>query len=388
MLFVNALVKTMDGPDISNGYVRARGRVIDAVGGMEKAPEPAAGEERRDLAGRIIMPGFIDAHSHMGLSEDGLGDEGDDINETSDPCTPHLRAIDGINPADRSFAEAAASGVTTVVVSPGSANPVGGQICAVKTVGNWIDAMAVAQPLAIKLAFGENPKTVYGEKNQFPVTRMATAAIIRENLRKAERYMEAQERAQRDDEADPPEYDAKLEALIPLLKREIKAHIHAHRAYDILTGLRLCGEFNLDYTIVHGTEGYMIADILGKAGAGIICGPIICARVKPELSNMNLKNCAELARAGVRVAISTDHPVVPGEFLLLSARIAHANGMEADAALRAVTSTAAAVLGLEKRVGSIKPGLDADLLVFSADPLSGFVKPDEVYIAGEERRLL
>lgn len=382
MLFTNARIMTMEEAGvIPGGFVRVHGGKIVQVGEMSRCPSD--GEDRIDLGGGLLLPGFVDAHSHLGLYGDGLGAEGDDLNEESDPCTPHLRAIDGINPFDRCFTEARAAGVTCAVVSPGSANPVAGQVCAVKTAGRWVDRMAVAQPLAMKFALGENPKMTYGGKSQGPYTRPATAAIIREQLSKAGRYLCGKQKAGNDPELDEPEYDAKNEALIPLLRGEIAAHFHAHKAYDILTAARIAEEFDLEYTIVHCTEGYLIADILARLEAKAVVGPMICARTKPELAGLSLENCAKLIAAGVTVAISTDYPEMPADFLPLSAALAAANGLDRDQALQCITIGAARAAGLEGRVGSIAPGKDADLLVYDEDPLGLYARPGMVYIGGE-----
>jgi imidazolonepropionase-like amidohydrolase len=283
---------------------------------------------------------------------------------------------------DRGLSEALRSGVTCAVVSPGSANPIAGQICALKTAGRWVDRMIVAEPLAIKFAMGENPKMTYGSKNQTPYTRMAVAAIIREQLHKARRYLLARHVAESDPAENEPEYDARCEALIPLLRRTISAHFHAHKAYDILTAIRIAEEFDLNYTIIHGTEGHMIADILAEKQASVVCGPLISARTKPELAGLSAQNCAALANAGVTVAICTDHPEIPSDFLASSAALATRNGLSEQQALDAITIDAAKAAGLEQRLGSITPGKDADLLVFSENPLGLYTKPDAVYIEG------
>ena len=220
MLIINGTVHTMDGPVIKNGYVAVKGSKIARVGPMEDCPKSWVGEVF-DAQGGHICPGFIDAHCHLGMFGDALGFESDDGNEETDPCTPHLRAIDGVNPLDRCFTEARAAGVTTVLTGPGSANPVSGQFAALKTDGRWVDAMVVRAPAAMKLALGENPKQVYHDRDETPVTRMATAAIIRENLRKAVEYGEKMDRAARDEDTDPPDYDAKLEALLPVVRGEL-----------------------------------------------------------------------------------------------------------------------------------------------------------------------
>lgn len=385
MLIKNARIMTMDAEgEIAGGFVRISESRIAAVGEMTDCPLLQEGEEGLDLAGKLLLPGFIDAHSHIGLLGDGLGAEGDDLNEESEPVTPHLRAIDGVNPFDRCFEEARGAGVTCAVVGPGSANPVAGQICAVKTSGRWVDKMAVAQPLAMKFALGENPKMSYGAKSQSPYTRMATAALIREQLHKARRYLRDRDAAAEDPEGDEPEYDARCEALLPLLRGEMRAHFHAHKAYDILTAARIAAEFGLDYTIIHCTEGYLIADILAELGARVVCGPLICARTKPELAGLTLQNCTKLMEAGVVTAIATDYPELPADYLAASAAAAITGGMSRQAALKAITISAARAVGLEDRMGSIVKGKDADLLVYAGDPLALGSRPDMVFISGEQ----
>ena len=253
MLIINGTVHTMDGLTIPNGYVAVSGDKIAKVGPMEECPDHWEGETLDARQGHIL-PGFIDAHCHLGMFGDALGFEADDGNEATDPCTPHLRAIDAVNPLDRCFEEARQAGVTTVLTGPGSANPISGQFAAIKTTGKWVDAMVVQAPAAMKLALGENPKCVYNERHETPVTRMATAAIIRENLAKALEYGEKLERAAEDEEEDKPDYDAKLEALLPVVRGELPVHIHAHRADDIATAIRISKEFGLKCVIVHGTE--------------------------------------------------------------------------------------------------------------------------------------
>lgn len=381
MLLIHARVIPMDGPEIACGYVQIKNGKITAVGKMEDCDKQA--EQIIDLHGKQLLPGLIDAHSHLGLMGDSLGIEGDDINEESEPVTPHLRSIDAINPFDRAFADARQAGVTCIVVSPGSANPIAGEICALKTVGRCVDTMTVAQPLGIKFALGENPKMTYGAKTQTPMTRMATAALIREQLHKAKRYWQDKETAQEDVDLDEPEYDAKCEALIPLFKGEIRAHFHAHKAYDILTAVRIAQEFDLDLTLVHCTEGYLIADLLAETGAPVVCGPLICARTKPELAGISPDNCSSLVAAGVTVGISTDHPEVPVGLLATSAALAVTQGMSRQQALACMTIDAAKAVGLGHRIGSITPGKDADLIAYSGDPLALGSQPDMVWIAGE-----
>lgn len=387
MQLINANIIPMEGAAIPHGFVRVQGEHIAEVGPMSSLPGTETGEETVDLGGALLLPGFIDAHSHLGLIADGVGVEGDDLNETGDPCTPHLRAIDGTDPFDRGFAEARAAGITSVVVSPGSANPIAGQICALKTAGRWIDQMAIQQPLAMKFALGENPKKVYGGKSQTPYTRMATVGIIREQLNRTKQYMQEQQTAQTDAGAKPPPYDARCEALLPLLRGEMRAHVHAHKAYDILSAIRIADEFGLDCTLIHATEGYLIADILQQTGIPVVCGPMICTRTKPELVGLSTQNCKTLIDAGVQVAVSTDHPEVPINFLAPSAAVAMTAGLSWEQAIETLTIGAARTVGLEQRLGSIVPGKDADLTVWEQDPLTWGARPTLVLISGDRVKI-
>lgn len=381
MLIINGTVHTMDGPVIKNGYVAVKGSKIAQAGPMEDCPKSWEGEVF-DAQGGHICPGFIDAHCHLGMFGDALGFESDDGNEETDPCTPHLRAIDGVNPLDRCFTEARAAGVTTVLTGPGSANPVSGQFAALKTDGRWVDAMVVRAPAAMKLALGENPKQVYHDRDETPVTRMATAAIIRENLRKAVEYGEKLDKATRDEDADPPDYDAKLEALLPVVRGELPVHIHAHRADDIATGVRIAKEFGLRCVIVHGTEGHLIPDLLAREKIPVITGPALEDRSKPELANMTLENPAILWKAGVRFAICTDHPEVPIQYLPLCAALAVKGGLDPEEALAAITVTAARIAGLDGVLGSLAPGRKADIVVTDRHPLELLGQVRAVFMGG------
>lgn len=381
MLIINADIHTMAGSEIRNGWVRTQGTIISEIGKMPA--QTRDGEEVIDVQGAGVYPGFVDAHTHIGMWEDGLTFEGDDGNEETDPVTPQLRAIDAINPIDRCFTEALAAGVTTVVTGPGSANPIGGQLAALKTSGTCIDEMVVKAPVAIKMALGENPKSVYHGKNQSPSTRMATASLIREELFKAKRYMEDLQRSQEDEDFDAPEFDMKSEALLPALRGETEVHFHAHRADDIYTAIRLAKEFNLNYVIVHGTEGHIIAQGLKKNGARVLAGPFLCDRSKPELRNLTPANPGILAKEGILTAIITDHPVIPIQYLPICAALAVREGMDCDDALRAITINPAKICGIEDRVGSIEAGKDADMVVFETNPLDLNAKPKMVIINGE-----
>ena len=369
MLIINGTVHTMDGLTIPGGYVAIRGDKIAQVGPMEECPKDWEGRVF-DAHGGHIAPGFIDAHCHLGMFGDGVGIEGDDGNEATDPCTPHLRAVDAVNPLDRCFQEAREAGVTTVLTGPGSANPISGQFAALKTNGKWVDAMVMKAPAAMKMALGENPKLTYNERHETPSTRMATADIIRENLAKAVEYREKLERAAQDEDEDKPDYDAKLEALLPVINGELPVQIHAHRADDIATGIRICKEFGLKYVIVHGTGAHLAADTVSAGGAPVLCGPLLCDRSKPELRDLNPAGPGLLQKAGLPIAIITDHPVIPIQYLPLCAAMAIRGGMDPESALACVTIRAAELAGVADRVGSLAHGKDADVTVTSAHPLN------------------
>lgn len=384
MDFINARIVTCDKEMriIENGYMTVDNGVITAMGDMSSYSQ---GDDLIDLQDGTVYPGFIDAHTHLGMWENGLGFEGDDGNETTDPVTPQLRALDAVNAYDYCFEEALAAGVTTVMTGPGSANPIAGQALIIKTVPGRIDRKVIRQPAAMKFALGENPKNTYHEQDESPVTRMATAAIIREQLMLARRYMEEKNAAETD--ADLPDFDMKLEALVPVLTRELPAHFHCHRRDDIFTAIRIAEEFELDYVLVHATEGYMCADELQECGARVLAGPIICDRAKPELRHLNTAAPGILEKAGVHPAIITDHPVVPIHYLPLSAAIAMRDGMSRDAALLGITRVPAELLGINDKVGSLEIGKDADFSVFAvgSDPLSVDAKPEQVYVGGVRR---
>ena len=386
MLIKNAKIFTPDGDVMQNAWLSARDGKISGIGRMSEAL-PQSEEEVYDAAGGFLLPGFIDPHTHLGMWEDSLGFEGADGNEETDPATPQLRAVDGVNPTDRCFSEALDYGVTAVVTGMGSANPIGGQMLVMKTYGDCVDEMAIKSPVAIKFALGENPKTVYNGKNQAPMTRMATAAIIRETLFKAKNYMEKQRKAAEDADEDEPDFDMKCEALIPLLKGEIAAHFHAHRADDIFTAIRIADEFGLDLKIVHGTDAVRIAKRLADRGIPVFVGPIISDRCKPELSSKSDSTAAELAAAGVSVSITTDHNVVPIQHLLTSVQVAMRAGLSKRDAFKAVTVNPAKALGLEGRIGSLAVGLDADMSVFAEDPFETVAaKPSMVFVNGARVR--
>ncbi|HAA26240.1 MAG TPA: amidohydrolase [Ruminiclostridium sp.] len=392
MLIINARIismadRTKQREDLTNiaafenGYIHIEGSIIKEMGSMANCPNDT---DILDAKGRYVLPGFVDAHTHIGLFEDSVGFEGDDGNEAIDPVTPQLRAIDGIYHADRAFDEARQWGVTTVVCGPGSSNVICGQFAALKTWGRSVDEMIIKQPCALKVAFGENPKSVHNDKNRMPSTRMTTAAILREQLYKAKEYMDNWgEYRKNPDEKDKPEFDIRLEALIPVLKRELIMKVHAHRADDILTALRIAEEFNLDITIDHCTEGHMIADILKQKNVKVILGPLLTDRSKIELRNQSIEAPGILSKEGIPVAIMTDHPAVPIQHLLLSASVAVREGMEEEDALKAITINAAKAAGIDDRVGSLEPGKDADIVIFSGYPFDYKTKVDITIINGK-----
>ena len=381
MLIQNGVVHPMDGPVIPNGYVLLEGNKIKAVGSMDAVPQGWAGPVL-DAAGGHILPGLVDAHCHLGMCGDGLGFEAEDDNESTDPCTPHLRALDGLNPLDRCFREAREAGVTTVLTGPGSGNPINGQGLAVKTIGRWAEEMVVLEPASLKLALGENPKTVYHERKETPMTRMGTAAIIRAQFSKALEYLDKQNKADAEEDTDPPDFDPKLEALLPALRGEVPVHIHAHRADDIATAVRLAREFGLKLVVVHGTEAHLLPELLAREHIPVITGPTHTDRSKPELANSTSANPALLAKAGVEIAICTDHPVIPIQHLTLCAAVAARSGLEPEEALKAITLNGARLAGVDHRVGSLTPGKDADVVVTSGHPLDWMSRVEHVFIDG------
>jgi len=351
------------------------------------AQYPAYPGEVWDARGAWVLPGLIDAHTHVGMFGDSLGFEGDDGNEATDPSTPHLRALDAINARDRCFGDAVRAGVTIVATGPGSANPIGGQFAIMHTAGVCADGMAIRPHAFMKFALGENPKSVYHGKNQGPETRMATAAVIRDNLSRALRYMEAiRQYEAAPEDYDKPDLDMKLEALLPALRGEMDCHFHAHRADDIFTAVRLAREFGLKLVLVHATEGYLIADELLRAMPGIrvLAGPNLVDRGKPEMTALDERNAAILTAAGALCAVVTDHPVTPIQYLPLCAGLAMRGGLDFAAALRSITLNPARILGIGGRYGSLEPGKAADIAVFPRDPLTDITAVAQaVFVGGE-----
>lgn len=363
-LIKNAEIITMTGENYKNGCILFDEKIL-YIG--EEIPQDA--DEIIDADGKIVTPGLIDAHCHVGMFEDSLGFEGDDGNEDSDPVMPHLRAIDGINPFDRGFADAYNAGVTAVVTGPGSANPVGGQFAAVKTYGICVDDMIIKAPAAMKMALGENPKCVYNEKEEAPVTRMGTMALIRELFIKSQEYLrQLEEYEENNEDNEKPDFDMKLEAMIPVLRREIPVKIHAHRADDICSAIRIGKEFNVDITIEHCSDGDAVAPILEREQLPVMLGPTLSDRSKPELRNLTFDTYKNLSDRGLDVAIITDHPEITIENLPLCAAMAVKHGMDEKKALEAITITAAKNCRIDDKIGSLAVGKDADIAVFTDFP--------------------
>lgn len=366
LVLKNGNVMTMAGPAFVGDVAIEKGKIV-AVGQSLSYSDA----EVRDVTGMTVMPGIVDPHCHIGMWEDAMGFEGADGNECTNPITPELRAIDAINPYDRCFEEAVAGGVTTCVTGPGSANVIGGQFVAIKTYGDSVEDMVLRFPVAVKAAFGENPKRVYDGKNQTPSTRMATAALMRKALIEAREYNEKLEKGKADPEK-MPERNLGKEILARVIRRELPMKIHAHRADDILTAIRICREFKLRYTLDHCTEGYLITDklkeALGEDCEGIIVGPLLTERSKIELKNLSFKAPKVLEQAGIEYAMMTDHPVTPEQYLPICTAIAVREGASEEGALKAITINAAKITGIADRVGSIEVGKDADIAVFSGHP--------------------
>ncbi|MCY6369372.1 amidohydrolase [Clostridium ganghwense] len=380
ILIKNANIYTMAEENYENGMILIEDGKIKDIGVNIDIPENA---EVIDIKGKFVMPGMIDAHCHLGMWEDGMGFEGADGNEIVDPVTPHLRAIDAINPMDVCFKDALEGGITTVATGPGSANVIGGQFAVIKTHGDRIDDMILEQCVAMKCAFGENPKRCYNNLKKSPSTRMATAAILRESLIKAQKYVEKQEKANNEGEKTP-EFDIKMEALSKVIRKEIPLKAHAHRADDILTALRIAKEFDVDITLDHCTEGHLIGDYL-KEGyqKGIIIGPNLSNRSKIELRNRTSETSGILKEKGIKVAIMTDHPVIPLQYLPVCAAIAAREGLGEEEALRAITINPAEILGIDDKVGSLEKGKDADIVVFTGHPFDLRSKVEMVMVNGK-----
>ena len=368
LLIKNGLIRPIDGEDIPGGQVLIDNGKILAVGKTVEAP---AGAEILDASGCLVAPGFVEGHCHIGLDEEAIGFEGADYNESTDPVTPHMRGIDGLNPMDEALFDAYSHGVTTAVTGPGSANVVGGTFLAVKLCGRRVDDMVVKNPVAMKIAFGENPKRCYGGNNKkAPITRMGTAALLRETLQKAQNYKEALDAWEKDPkENKKPDFDMKLHAMLPVMRGEIPLKSHAHRADDIFTSLRIAKEFGVGITLDHCTEGHLIAEELAAEQRPCLVGPTFGSKSKFELKNKCWDTPRALVETGLKVAIITDAPVIPLKYLPLCAGLAMEAGLEEKEAWKAVTLNPAEITGIAHRVGSLTPGKDADVVIYKGDPL-------------------
>ena len=363
LLIQNGHIKPMVGPELECGAVLIGddGKILE-VGPHIDAPE---GAQVIDAEGRLVTPGCVDAHCHIGLDNEAVGWEGMDYNEIVDPVTPQMRAIDSIYPMDESFGLALRGGVTTACTGPGSANVVGGTFVAIKLAGKRVDDMIVKYPLAMKCAFGENPKRCYGQgMKKSPMTRMGTAAVLRELLFKTRRYMQDKE------DGKNPAFDMKLEAMIPVLRKEIPLKAHAHRCDDILTSIRIAREFDVDITLDHCTDGAVIAEELAAEGLPAFVGPSLGSKTKVELRSKSFTTPAVLHAAGVPISIITDAPVIPLQYLPMCAGLAAQAGLDMEEAWRAITINPARQTGIGDRVGSLEPGKDGDVVIWTADPVT------------------
>ena len=372
MLFKNATIYTMEQEPFVGDFKIDKG-VFTEVGTNLTANK---GEDVQDLNGLYVFPGLVESHCHLGMEETAIRFEGDDVNEITDPITPNMRGIDGCNPMDETIESALKGGVTTVAAGPGSANVLGGTFFAYKTKGNCIDEMTIQNPLAMKAAFGENPKRCY--KGKKIDTRMQISALLRETLEKTKEYMKKKESGK--DVA----YDQKLEAMIPVVKRELPLKCHAHRADDILTAIRIAKEENIKITLDHVTDARCILPQIKESGFPCICGPALTHKSKFELANMSFETPNELYKAGILFSIITDSPVIPQQYLSLSAALAAKAGLPEYEAIKAITINPAKILGLDNRVGSIKVGKDADFVICTKNILDTQNEITAVYVDGKK----
>ena len=363
MIFIkNARIKPITSAEIENGAILIENGKIVALGADLEAPAEA---QVIDAEGRLVTPGLVEGHCHLGLHNEILRWEGADYNESTDPITPQMRAIDAFNPMDGMLKNAIRGGVTTACAGPGSANVVGGTFLIAKLVGKRIDNMVIKQDAAMKCAFGENPKNVFGNSaKKSPKTRMATAALLRELLFKAKDYQ------QKKDAGEEPKFDMKLEAMLPVMRGEIPLKAHAHRADDIFTSIRIAKEFGVKLTLDHCTEGALIADELAKEPYPALVGPSFGNKGKPELTNKTFATAGALHKEGVKICIVTDAPVITIESLGMCAGFAARAGLPVEEAWKAVTINPAEILGISDRVGSLEPGKDADIVIWKDDPLT------------------
>ena len=372
MLFKNATIYTMEQEPFVGDFRIDKGVFTQ----VEKNLTANEGEDVQDLNGLFVFPGLVESHCHLGMEETAIRFEGDDVNEITDPITPNMRGIDGCNPMDETIESALKGGVTTVAAGPGSANVLGGTFFAYKTKGNCIDEMTIENPIAMKAAFGENPKRCYqGKKID---TRMQISALLRETLEKTKEYMKKKE------DGKDVAYDQKLEAMIPVVKRELPLKCHAHRADDILTAIRIAKEENIKITLDHVTDARSILPQIKESGFPCICGPALTHKSKFELANMSFETPNELYKAGILFSIITDSPVIPQQYLSLSAALAAKAGLPEYEAIKAITINPAKILGLDNRVGSIKVGKDADFVICTKNILDTQNEIQSVYVDGKK----
>jgi len=380
LAIVNARIVPVTSEVIPCGTIVVENGRIAALGADISVPE---GARVIDALGKWVLPGFIEAHGHVGIDEEANGWAGDDTNEMTGPNMAAVRAIDGINIEDEGFRDALAGGITTIVVKPGSGNPIGGQTVAIKSWGGrTIDEQVLSDAVSVKSALGENPKRVYGDRKQLPSTRLGVSLVIREAFVDARNYVEARETAA--SKGEPFARDLGKETLGRVLSGELAWDQHVHRHDDIATALRLADEFGYRLVINHGTEAHLVADVLAERGIPVIYGPLFTTRTKVELRERAIGHLALLAAAGVKVAITTDHPVVPVNFLVHQASLAVKEGLPARVALEALTVNPAAIMSLDHRVGALVPGLDADIVIWSDDPLLVTSRAELVLIEGAE----
>lgn len=378
LLIKNGKIITMSDKNYENGCILIHdNKIVD----IQEYIEESDNMEVIDAKGAWVMPGIIEAHCHIGLSEEGIRFEGDDINEATNPITAHLRAIDAINPLDIAFTDAIKGGITSAMTGPGSANVCGGKFVFMKMAGDSIDDMIVENDYAMKVAFGENPKRVYSSKSTSPSTRMATASILREALLKAKNYKNKKEEANKNGEYF--EIDFKQECWMDVLDKKIPLKAHAHRADDILTAIRIAKEFDVNMTLDHCTEGHLIAENIKKSGFSAIVGPSLMNRSKYELKNKTFETSGILNKHGVTVAITTDHPVVPIQYLPICAGFAAKAGLGVEEGLKAITINAAKICGVDDRVGSLEVGKDADIAIFTGNPMETFTETLYTIINGK-----
>ncbi len=383
LALTHAEIETITKGRIADGTILIDKGRIRAVGRAVKVPASA---EVFDCGGRLVTPGFIEAHSHAGMAEDGHFHDAD-YNEMTDPVTPHLLAIDGFKPSDRALLEAAQAGVTTMYLTQGSANVFCGIGATIKTWAPSFDARIVNPQAGLKMAMGENPKRVYGSRNQRPGTRMAIAAVMRETFTAAGNYVQKRQaydrKSAKDRAKEPFAVDLKLAAVARLLAGELPARCHAHRSIDMLTFMRVADEFGFRYVFEHATEAIDILDALAQRQVPVVIGPTMGSRSKLELHNRSFETVVRAVEAGLTVAITTDHQVTPLQYLPVFAALAVRAGLSEADALRTLTIHPATILGLAKRLGSIERGKDADLVVWEGDPLDVRTRVHRSFIAGE-----